>query len=236
MSLYSTNANYGGRQPTYTSYIKQFVESVDSVIDWIFVKQNNITYIEPSVTNYPILIPQNVIMNNNLTVYGTFSNPSDERIKTDIKDINPQIADKLFILHPHQYKLRNSSPFHLSNNNNNNNNNIIENQGSQQPIQYGLIAQEVETIYPELVLELENGLKTINYIQLIPLLLYQIQKLNNEVLLLKNNNTFIPYPTLNPKSTTILNPKSTKNILSQIWDWVKNYFSELMETDLTWDK
>lgn len=52
---------------------------------------------------------------------------------------------------------------------------------------YGFIAQEVQKIFPELVYEREGNL-SINYIEMIPLLLQEIQKLSAEVDELKKQN------------------------------------------------
>ncbi|MBO5679081.1 MAG: tail fiber domain-containing protein [Bacteroidaceae bacterium] len=46
---------------------------------------------------------------------------------------------------------------------------------------YGLIAQELQKIYPNLVKEGRNGYLTINYIEMIPLLISSIQELNAKV-------------------------------------------------------
>ena len=46
---------------------------------------------------------------------------------------------------------------------------------------YGLIAQELQDIYPNLVYEGGDGYLSINYIELIPLLIQSIQSLRNEI-------------------------------------------------------
>lgn len=51
---------------------------------------------------------------------------------------------------------------------------------------FGLVAQEVEEIYPELVYEDGNGFKSVNYIGLIPMLIQSIQELNAEVMALNS--------------------------------------------------
>ena len=156
MSLISTQSNFGGRQPTNTSYVKQFVESpIATVMNWIYQTISGVTYIAPSVTTYPILIPQSMVIDGNLTVYGVFSNPSDERIKRDIIDIDPNVAQRVHELRPRQYRLRR--------------------EGADGPTHYGLVAQEVERLYPELVSALEDGTKAVNYIELVPILLAQLQ-------------------------------------------------------------
>ena len=46
---------------------------------------------------------------------------------------------------------------------------------------YGLIAQELQTVYPELVHEEEDGYLSVNYMELIPILVQTIQELNEKV-------------------------------------------------------
>ena len=60
---------------------------------------------------------------------------------------------------------------------------------------YGFIAQELETVYPELVTNTEIGFKAVNYIEMIPILLSQmknmqmeIDKLKEEITKMKNEN------------------------------------------------
>lgn len=53
---------------------------------------------------------------------------------------------------------------------------------------FGLIAQEVEGIFPNLVTTNNNGIKNIDYSQLIPLLLLQTNTLERKIEELKNNN------------------------------------------------
>lgn len=54
--------------------------------------------------------------------------------------------------------------------------------------QYGLIAQEVEKIYPNLVYKDTNSNLTVNYMGLIPLMLYQMKKMNKIIQKLTENN------------------------------------------------
>ena len=54
---------------------------------------------------------------------------------------------------------------------------------------FGFIAQEVEKIVPEIVGERRNGMKTINYAKVVPLLLDVIQNLTAEVSDLKDRVT-----------------------------------------------
>jgi len=55
--------------------------------------------------------------------------------------------------------------------------------------QYGLIAQDLQKLYPDLVYEDKKGYLSVNYIGIIPLLIESIKELNNEVATLKNKST-----------------------------------------------
>lgn len=54
---------------------------------------------------------------------------------------------------------------------------------------YGMIVQEIEKVLPELVLQQENGYKSVAYIQLIALLIDAVNNLNKEVETLKSNKS-----------------------------------------------
>ena len=46
---------------------------------------------------------------------------------------------------------------------------------------YGFIAQDVEKVYPELVKNSDLGYKTVNYIEIIPLLLSKMKDMQGEI-------------------------------------------------------
>ena len=54
---------------------------------------------------------------------------------------------------------------------------------------YGLSAQELREIYPDLVVEKQNGYLTVNYVELVPLLLQCIQEMQQEIDELKGEGT-----------------------------------------------
>lgn len=59
---------------------------------------------------------------------------------------------------------------------------------------YGLIAQDLQKMYPDLVYEDANGYLSVNYIGIIPLLIESIKELNTEIENLKiNTNSSTPY-------------------------------------------
>ena len=61
----------------------------------------------------------------------------------------------------------------------------------EKKIHFGFTAQEVEEYYPELINDNfyyeDNKYKTINYIELIPIMLSKIKKMQNEIDDLKKN-------------------------------------------------
>jgi len=93
---------------------------------------------------------------------------SDVNLKKNIKDLSinkKEHLDKIKNLIPKSYNFKN-----------------------QESTSFGLIAQEVEKIYPELVATQKDGTKCINYTELIPLLLLQSNDLERKIEELKNNN------------------------------------------------
>jgi hypothetical protein len=104
-----------------------------------------------------------------LMAYG-YGTGSDERIKTNIKTIENSL-DKTLLLRGVEY-------------------NDIRIEPERNRI--GLIAQEVELIIPEVVRTGDDGLKGIEYQNLVGLLIEAIKQLNNKVTklenILKNNN------------------------------------------------
>ena len=51
---------------------------------------------------------------------------------------------------------------------------------------YGVIAQEVQKEFPEMVQRQENGYLAVDYVQLIPVIIESIKELNIEIQHLKN--------------------------------------------------
>ena len=89
---------------------------------------------------------------------------SDIRKKKNIKKMDINIDDLERInAYKYQYKDSISAPH-----------------GKEDDFHIGLIAQELENIYPELVIE-KNGVKKVNYIGMIPILIENIKKLRSKI-------------------------------------------------------
>ena len=98
----------------------------------------------------------------------SFDVNSDVRLKKRINSLSTQETqhlDKLKHIIPKSYNLNN-----------------------KEKKTFGFIAQEMEKIYPNLVNTNNKGIKSIDYIQLIPLLLLQSNNLERKIEELKNNN------------------------------------------------
>ena len=155
MSLIGNIANYGGRQPDNIENVKQFVVSGCNNSGWI---PKNLP------TGLKILTPsdktRSVYINTDLYVTGAIFNPSDEILKENISLIHKSISNGLFQLEPVTFCFKTDSV---------------------KKLHYGFIAQDIENIYPELVKNSEFGYKTVNYIELIPLLVSTIQNMQKEI-------------------------------------------------------
>jgi len=163
-------ANYGGRQPTgnTAATIKTFYEgNVGSLFKQV------------TTSSGPALQPIsyiNMSLQGDLYYGGSLINISDERIKQDIAPINTETTDKIMNLKPRLYTYKNDAKKHLH---------------------YGFIAQDVETEFPNLIHQKRDKtygmLKTLNYLEMIPLLVDKIQMMQKEIDELKDkintNNT-----------------------------------------------
>ena len=52
---------------------------------------------------------------------------------------------------------------------------------TKKQLHYGLIAQELQEIYPDLVIEGQDGYLGVNYVELVPILIRSIQELKQEL-------------------------------------------------------
>jgi hypothetical protein len=161
-------ANYSGRQPNNTSYIKTFINGSKSNL-W-----TNINYTDNSNTTRQVLTPSSskitsVFISGNLYVDGSIINPSDIYLKENISQIDSKLTNDILKLTPSKYTLKNdpTSKTH-----------------------FGFIAQDFEKYFPELISlkpdkNLDN-IKAINYIEMIPLLVAKLQEIQSELNILKD--------------------------------------------------
>ena len=160
MSLFGSVANYGGKQPDNSQGIKQFVQGPGNTAQWIYKRLPNGQQVQtPADKTRPVYI------NSDLYVNGSIYNPSDATLKKNIHEIWGEQENMLLDIKPVSFTF---------------NNDVKSN------VHYGFIAQDFEKVYPNLVKNSEMGYKTINYIELIPVLVSKIQSLDAEIEALKN--------------------------------------------------
>jgi len=153
-----SGANYNGRQPNNTAYIKNFVSGTPTSL-WKTIKYNNENVITPSSSK-----TDNLYIPGDLTVDGTITNPSDLYLKDNIEDLSEDVTENIMKIRPTQFVFKSDI---------------------MKKIHYGFIAQEFEEHFPELVVSKIDkniaNLKAINYLEMIPLLVHQVQKMQKEI-------------------------------------------------------
>ena len=153
--VYSTTPNYGGRQGDNIQNIKQFVTSSVGVVDWIYktLTGSIVKVITPVDQTKTVMIPKDLL------VLGSINNPSDINLKNNIEQIKSD-TNILKDLNPVSFTFKDDD---------------------QNKKHFGFIAQELENLYPELVSNNELGFKTVNYIEIIPILLSQMKNMQHEI-------------------------------------------------------
>jgi hypothetical protein len=121
----------------------------------------------------------------NVNVVGSFTatdynTPSDFRLKENIRQIDDGNLEKVMGINVVRYKIKNievdlgdtaKTPHYA----------YPEDSPILKTDHYGVLAQELQTIYPELVKEGPNGYLSVNYMELVPILIKSIQELNQKV-------------------------------------------------------
>jgi len=163
------SASGSQRQPSAFQNIKLFPQSnaANSAL-WFLGQDGGVPNIFPA-NKVNVLIPKDLI------VEGSILNPSDLHLKENIELISQDKSidvNKVLKLFPVEY-------------------NYI--QDTNKKLHYGLIAQEVEEYFPELVYTTNRdetdknstSTKSVNYIELIPIMLCKMQKMQKEIDMLK---------------------------------------------------
>ena len=158
-----TEANYNGRQPNNTAYIKNFVLGVPSnlwkIMDYTKLDGTKETVITTASSNF-----KDLYIKGNIFVYGSVISPSDVILKKNITPLNVEITEKIMNLKPSSFEFK-DDPY----------NNI----------HYGFIAGEIEKEYPELIQtkpdKKYSKIKSVNYLEIIPLLVHKIQIMQLEI-------------------------------------------------------
>ena len=158
MSIISSVANYGGKVADNQQGVKQFYlsSSISSIATWVFQRING----GSSLVQTPANSSTPVLINNDLVVSGSLYNTSDRRLKADIVLIGEPEVDALMTLNPIHFRYRHDQT---------------------ERRHFGVIAQEVEGVFPNLVEHSHFGYLTVNYQEMIPLLLAKVKDLQEQV-------------------------------------------------------
>jgi hypothetical protein len=154
----NSNANYSGRQPNNTAYIKEFYSGSTTSL-WTTTLHLNTKVIIPATQGI-----ESLYIPGTLYVDGPIINPSDINLKDNVREISIEKADDLLKIGTKQFTLKSDLSKH---------------------IHYGFIAQEFETVFPELVFSKPDknmaNLKAINYLEIVPLLVHKVQQMQKEI-------------------------------------------------------
>lgn len=125
-----------------------------------------------------------------------FTTLSDARYKSNVQQINSTALTKISALNPVQYTMASATAIAFANTEKSDTISTTittqnEDLTEMNKIHYGLLAQEVKEIYPELVHEDDAGVMSINYIELIPLLIQAVQDLSEQVGALSNTSSIV---------------------------------------------
>ena len=151
--------NNPGKIPDMNTNIKQFYTGTPGQI-WTF-KPTAVT-VNGVVNN--VIVPTtktDVLIQKDLIVEGAILNPSDITLK---KNVNEIVNSEILNLTPVEFSFKSEE---------------------SQKKHYGFIAQDLEKIFPELVSNNMRGYKTVNYIELIPIMLSKMKQMQDEIDLLK---------------------------------------------------
>ena len=159
------NANYNGKQPNNTSYVKNFIYGIPANL-W-----KVLSYTKPDGTTTQVITTsspniESLFIKGDLFVDGNIYNPSDINLKHNINRVSKEQANKLLKLESVEYSLKSD----------------ITNKKH-----FGFIAQDFEKEFPELIdIKPPNkNMKAINYLELIPMLVKKIQEMQEEIDALK---------------------------------------------------
>jgi hypothetical protein len=156
------------RNPDIYQGIKLFEFGQSNYINWALkpINKNNainkgISPLIPKTNKYPVYLPNDLIVDGNIYsnghIYSNVYTLSDERLKDNIEMIDDS---ELFTLNPIIFTYKNNK---------------------NKKKHFGLLAQDVEKVYPELVEINNTGYKSVNYQELIPIMLSKMKKMQKEI-------------------------------------------------------
>lgn len=158
------------------------ISSLDNVLE--LYGQNGIRYhnVEGKVFSHPGALSSAFSFNTDVKAKGVLLS-SDARLKHDVEEIEG-LSTSLAALNPVSFRLNGNADNATAQQSRKG----ASTEASQNDdrLRYGFIAQEVKEIFPELVVEDEDGYLSIDYIGFIPMLVSAVKDLRAEVEELRN--------------------------------------------------
>lgn len=157
---------------------------------------------------------------------GQLTTLSDARYKSNIQQISSTALTKIAALNPVQYTMATGSAIALANTEQSDTASTMAMTTSSEDIarankvHYGLLAQEVKELYPELVHEDAAGVMSINYTELIPLLIQAVQDLSEQVSALSGSSS------TTRKQAPKLQESNAETIAATLYQNTPNPFTE----------
>ncbi|HEU4472707.1 MAG TPA: tail fiber domain-containing protein, partial [Flavisolibacter sp.] len=110
---------------------------------------------------------------------------SDARLKSNLAPLSGSLQ-KLMLLKPYQYNYKLAAASPLKDSASVNVKKAFTETLTDSSLHYGLVAQDLQAVFPNLVRQDEKGLLSINYTELIPVLIKAIQEQNERIKNLEN--------------------------------------------------
>jgi hypothetical protein len=145
------------KQQDTTQFVKHFVSNTRLVV-WIKKTVDKLSYITLVDDTQNVLIPKDLV------VFGSINNPSDSRLKDNVIAIDD--CQRINELIPCKYTFIGDAT---------------------RRTHYGIMAQDLEKVYPSLVNDtVLDGIKTVNYLELVPILVCKVNAMQTEIDELRN--------------------------------------------------
>ena len=158
----TNGSNYGGKATDYLQNVKQFIGNNYSSVTWIFKKliSTNTVVITPSDNKKPVLIDNDLYVTGTIINMGGGGAVSDATLKENIVSISQEQIDNFCTINPIHFEYK-SDKTHKTH--------------------YGVLAQDVEKYFPELVENNTLKYKTVNYQEFIPLIMAKMISIQKEI-------------------------------------------------------
>jgi len=170
-----------------------------------------------------------VEVNGLSTVKGVSVLTSDFRYKQNIADLRQAVINKLYLLNPVEYNYKQRYNEHTDAEGNRVQVGEFDEESQIfQKKHYGLIAQELREIYPNLVYEDGDGYLSVDYVGIIPLLISSVKELNEKIDALERMLNFNAAPQ-NAPAKAPQQQETTGETVAALYQNTPNPFNENTE-------